>query len=145
MSIKKKYHARTERLKKKFCRAGAIIKKSSSQKILQPPHQKSNGPPLNTRKFKIPEKLHHCQRSKKWFTWHIISITSENKPQYYINTNEIPGELSRENLIFTCENNMLSSHVKISVSPLLWLHNKSRLSHQKTIKVKWFGTLLVFI
>ena len=31
---------------------------------------------------------------------------------YYINTNEIPGELSRENLI--------SSHVKIS--PLLWLH-----------------------
>ena len=54
---------------------------------------------------------------------------------YYINTNEIPGELSRENLI--------SSHVK--VSPLLWLHNKSRLPHQKTIKVKWFGSFLVFI
>ena len=54
---------------------------------------------------------------------------------YYINTNEIPGELSCENLI--------SSHVKIS--PLLWLHNKSRLSHQKTIKVKWFGISLVFI
>ena len=55
---------------------------------------------------------------------------------YYINTNEneIPGELSRENLI--------SSHVKIS--PLLWLHNKSRLSHEKTIKVKWFGISLVF-
>ena len=34
---------------------------------------------------------------------------------------------------------MLSSHVKIS--PLLWLHNKSRLSHQKTIKVEWFGRL----
>ena len=33
---------------------------------------------------------------------------------YYINTNEIPSELLRENLI--------SSHVKIS--PLLWLHNK---------------------
>ena len=33
---------------------------------------------------------------------------------------------------------MLSSHMKIS--PLLWLHDKSRLSHQKTIKVKWFGT-----
>ena len=31
---------------------------------------------------------------------------------YYINTNEIQGELSRENMIFTCENNMLSSHVK---------------------------------
>ena len=53
----------------------------------------------------------------------------------YINTNEILGELWRENLI--------SSHVKIS--PLLWLHNKSRLSHQKTIQVKWFGSSLVFI
>ena len=66
-------------------------------------------------------------------------ITNNNKKLnnsfYYINTNEIPGELSRENLI--------SSHVKIS--PLLWLHNKSRLSHQKTIKVKWFGISLVFI
>ena len=57
------------------------------------------------------------------------------KSLYYINANEIPGERSRENLI--------SSHVKIS--PLLWLHNKSRLSHQKTIKVKWFGISLVFI
>ena len=45
--------------------------------------------------------------------------------------------------IFIRENNMLSSRVKIS--PLLWLHNKSRLSHQKTIKVKWFGISLVFI
>ena len=54
---------------------------------------------------------------------------------YYINTNEIPGELS-------CENNTLSSHVKIS--PLLWLHNKWRLSHQKTFKVKWFCISLVF-
>ena len=36
---------------------------------------------------------------------------------------------ARKLAIFTCENNMLSSHVKIS--PLLWLHNKSRLSHQK--------------
>ena len=32
--------------------------------------------------------------------------------------------------IFTCENNMLSSHVKIS--PLPWFHNKSCLSHQKS-------------
>ena len=40
--------------------------------------------------------------------------------------------------IFTCENNMLYSHVKIS--PLLWLRNKSRLSHQKLLK--WNG--LVF-
>ena len=63
---------------------------------------------------------------------------------YYTNTNEIPGELSHKNLI--------SSHVKITcylhnvkISPLLWIHNKSRLSHQKTIKVKWFGSSLVFI
>ena len=63
---------------------------------------------------------------------------------YYLNTNEIPGELSCENLV--------SSHVKITcylhivkISPLLWLHNKSHLSHQKTIKVKWFGSSLVFI
>ena len=60
---------------------------------------------------------------------------SEIYTPYYINTNEIPDELSRENLI--------SSHVKIS--PLLWLHNKSRLSHQKSIKVKWFAISLVFI
>ena len=53
---------------------------------------------------------------------------------YYINTNEIPGELSCKNLI--------SSHVKIS--PLLWLHHKSRFSHRKTIKMKWFGISLVF-
>ena len=40
--------------------------------------------------------------------------------------------------IFTCKNNMLSSHVKIS--PLLWLHNKSRLSHQKLLK--WNGLVV---
>ena len=38
---------------------------------------------------------------------------------------------------------MLTSHVKIS--PLLLLHNKSHFSHEKTIKVKWFGISLVFI
>ena len=54
---------------------------------------------------------------------------------YHINSNEIPSELWHENLI--------SSHVKIS--PLLCLHNKSSLSHQKTIKVKWFGSSLVSI
>ena len=37
---------------------------------------------------------------------------------------------------------MLSSHVKISL--LLWLHNKSRLSHQKNVQVKWFGISSVF-
>ena len=63
---------------------------------------------------------------------------------YSINTNEIPDELSHENLIsFHVKITwLLSSHVKIS--PLLWLH-KLHLSLQKTIKVKWFGNSLVFI
>ena len=33
---------------------------------------------INTRKFKGLD--YHCQRSKKWFTWHVISIIAENKP-----------------------------------------------------------------
>ena len=37
--------------------------------------------------------------------------------------------------IFTRENNMLSSHVKRS--PLLWLHNKSRLSQTKS-EIVWY-------
>ena len=50
---------------------------------------------------------------------------------YYINTNEIP---SGENLI--------SSRVKICCHG--FIINRA-LSHQKTIKVKWFGSSLVFI
>ena len=38
---------------------------------------------------------------------------------------------------------MLSSHVKRS--QLLWLHDTSRLSQQKNVKVKWFDISLVFI
>ena len=53
------------------------------------------------------------------------------------------GAFARKLDVFTCKNNMLSSHVKIA--PLLWLYNKSRLSHQKTINLKWFGISLVFI
>ena len=51
---------------------------------------------------------------------------------YFINTNEIPSELSCENLktsshvIFTC-------HWHVKISPLLWLHKKPHLSDQKTI------------
>ena len=67
------------------------------------------------------------------------SVSVYNNYFYYINTNEIPGELLHENLI----SSHVKSHVKISL--LLWLHNKSCLSHQKTIKVKWFGISLVFI
>ena len=50
----------------------------------------------------------------------------------FIGTNEIPGELSREN--------MISSHMWT----FLWLHHKSPLSKQKNIKKKWFGISLVF-
>ena len=34
----------------------------------------------------IPEKLHHCQRSKKWFTWYVILIIAENKPHLHHKT-----------------------------------------------------------
>ena len=27
----------------------------------------------------VPGKLHHCQRSKTWFTWHVSSIIAKNK------------------------------------------------------------------
>ena len=50
---------------------------------------------------------------------------------------------ARKHDIFTRENNMLFSRVKIST--LLWLHNKSRLSQEKTVSLKWFGISLVFI
>ena len=43
----KKISCKDREIKKKSCRAGAIKKISSSLKILQPLHQKSNGPPLN--------------------------------------------------------------------------------------------------
>ena len=42
---------------------------------------------------------------------------------YYINTSEIPGEVSREN--------MISSQVKRS--PLLWRHNNSRILQQEKL------------
>ena len=50
----------------------------------------------------------------------------------------MPSELSRENLISSCENNMLSSHVKIS--PLLRFHNKPHLSDPKNYlsKMVWY-------
>ena len=50
---------------------------------------------------------------------------------YYINTNEIQGDLLHENLIsvFTCEN--------ITVAAMT--------TYKKTIKMKWFGSSLVFI
>ena len=61
----------------------------------------------------------------------------------YINTNEIPGELlHKKHDIFTCENNMLSSHMKYHHC---YGNNKLCLLQQKPIKVEWFGISLVFI
>ena len=61
-------------------------------------------------------------------------INTSNKLYYYIN---------KTNARWAFVRNMISSCVKIS--SLLRLHNKSHLSHQKSIKVKWFGISLVFI
>ena len=84
-------------------------------------------------------KKHWTSRSQSLFLFGFYIFFStfvpESKLFYYINTNEIPGELSREN--------MISSHVKRS--RLLWLHDTSRLSQQQNVKVKWFGISLVFI
>ena len=44
----------------------------------------------------------------------LVFIFNNDNLVYYLNTNEIPSELSHEN--------MISSHVKISL--LLWLHIK---------------------
>ena len=89
--------------------------------------------------FEFSRNVHFHETSELLYTRSsCLNKSMENKLGncvYYINITEVPSELSRENLI--------SSHVKIS--PLLWLHNKSCLSHQKTIKVKWFGISLVFI
>ena len=87
--------------------------------------------------------FYYCIQTETDFTFSDSLYREKKTLFYYINTNEIPGELWRKLDIFTCENNMLSSRVKIS--PLLWLHNKSRHSDQKTIKVKWFCISLVFI
>ena len=61
-------------------------------------------------------------------------IYDSDKVLYHINTNEIPGELSRENLI--------SSHVKITCYGYII---NDAFHSEKTIEVKWFGTSLVFI
>ena len=42
---------------------------------------------IKTRTFKgIPEKLHHYQIWKKWFTWHVISIIAGNKSHAHYKT-----------------------------------------------------------
>ena len=54
----------------------------------------------------------------KWFEFFIWSwiFSLEKKLLYYINTNEIPGELSREN--------MISSHVKITCYFHMWKYHR---------------------
>ena len=67
--------------------------------------------------------------------WDTVNThTKNNKLYYYINKTNARWAFAR---------NMISSCVKISL--LLRLHNKLHLSHQKSIKVKWFGISLVFI
>ena len=72
-------------------------------------------------------KLHGKERSRKEDLISQLTLGPETSRaedrSRTPNTNEIPGELSREN--------MISSHVKRS--PLLWLHNKSRRSQEKKI------------
>ena len=57
---------------------------------------------------------------------------------HYINSNEIPAELSREN---TCENNILSRE-KMTVAMVTYLRHVYY--KKKILKVKWFGISLVF-
>ena len=59
---------------------------------------------------------------------HILPQLARMTHPYYINTNEIPGEHLRESLISSCVKITCYRHVKIS--PLQWLHNRLRLSHQ---------------
>ena len=61
------------------------------------------------------------------------AYTFNNRHYNYINTNEIPGELSREN--------MISSHVKRS--SLLWLHNKWRLSKRIVKGLVFLGVYVI--
>ena len=74
---------------------------------------------------------------KIWSRWNVHIIFVFVTSIYFINTNEIPSELS-------CENLKTSSHVKITcyqftchwhvkISLLLWLHKKPHLSDPKTI------------
>ena len=67
-----------------------------------------------------PSFNHHETKQEQW---------ASNISHYYINTSEIPSELSHENLI--------SSHVKIP--PLLWLHNKLHLYRPRNFlsKMVW--------
>lgn len=59
---------------------------------------------------------------------------------YYMKTNEIPGELSHENII--------SLHVKIKYHPYVWKHHLCIgyiINDAFSVKMKWFGILLGFL
>ena len=74
--------------------------------------------------------------------WNAIGINRDNNLLYKHQWNT-RWAFARKHDIFTRENNMLFSHVKISL--FLWLHDNSRLSQDKTVSVKWFGISLVVI
>ena len=98
-------------------------------------NEKQNLVPKQWISTDVPRYGSQSERAKiaiHWFGELNETIKNANNFFYYINTNEITSEFFARKLdIFTCENNMLPSHVKIS--PLLWLHNKPHLSDQKTI------------
>ena len=83
------------------------------------------------RDFRIRGLVELWSLCKKLFSYHMPNFEKLSQLAgmsiYYINTSEIPSELSRENFI--------SSHVKRS--PSLWLHNKSRLWKQADLVFHW--------
>ena len=84
--------------------------------------------------------LHHWKTYEDQLHWKLIVKDIYLLYKYQWNTR---WAFARKHDIFTCENNMLSSHVKRS--RLLWLHDTSCLRSKKNVKVKWFGISLVFI
>ena len=78
-------------------------------------------------------------KEKKFLIYPSQTVPLVNKsPLLYKHRWNTRWAFGRKHDIFIRENNMLSSHVKMS--PLLRLHNKSRVSHQKLVK----GNGLVF-
>ena len=99
--------------------------------------KKENGPNWETNNRLQRGAVKMTQLLPSWFKSH---LEIRNIYIYFINTNEITGELSRENMIsshgiFTCEK------ITVAIGP----HNKLRLSQPNDIYMKWYGISLVFI
>ena len=81
-------------------------------------NEKQNLVPKQWISTDVPRYGSQSERAKiaiHWFGELNETIKNANKRFYYINTNEIPGELSRENLI--------SSHVKITCYLHMWKYH----------------------